>query len=81
METTDIKTVYLKFLLHLFVYIVCVREHTCHNTFIWRSEDHCGNWFSPSDMWGSRMEFGVSDQAADMTHSPAELSCSRQLHF
>lgn len=45
------------------------------------SEEHCGNWFSPSAMWGSRMELGVSNRAADMTQSPAELCVSWQLQF
>lgn len=24
---------------------------TCHIACVWRAEDHCGSWFSPSSMW------------------------------
>lgn len=50
-------------------------------TLLGRSEGHCRNWFSPSAMWDPRMELWVSDRAADMTHSPAELSFSWQPQF
>lgn len=50
-------------------------------TLLGKLGEHCGNWFSPSAMWGPRMELGVSDQAADTTHSPAELSVSWQPQF